>query len=110
MNLSWMVLFSAITVSMGGQILLKSGSRAATVMQQVLDWHTLVGLMLYGCAAMLYIFALRKIPLSVAMPATAVSYIVAAVVGHYSYGEPFGLQHMAAMVLIISGVLLLAFA
>ena len=110
MNLSWIILFSAIAVSMGGQVLLKSGSRAETVLAQILDWHTLIGLTLYGCAAMLYIFALRKIPLSVAMPATAISYIVAALVGHYGYGEPFGAMHVGGMVLIVSGVLVLAFA
>jgi multidrug transporter EmrE-like cation transporter len=95
---------------MCGQVLLKSGSRAATLLDQLFAWHTLIGLTLYGCAAMLYIVALRKIPLSVAMPATAISYIVAALVGHYGYGEPFGPMHIGGMVLIISGVLVLAFA
>ncbi len=110
MNLSWMILFAAIAVSMCGQVLLKSGSRAATIFDQLFAWHTIIGLSLYGCAAMLYIFALRKIPLSVAMPATAISYIVAALVGHYSFGEPLGPQHIGGMALIISGVLVLAFA
>jgi multidrug transporter EmrE-like cation transporter len=105
-----MILFAAIAVSMGGQVLLKSGAQAATIFDQIFAWHTIIGLTLYGCAAMLYIFALRKIPLSVAMPATAISYIVAALVGHYGYGEPFGTQHIGGMVLIISGVLVLAFA
>jgi len=109
-NLSWFILFSAIAVSMGGQVLLKSGARAATIMDQIFAWHTIIGLGLYGFAAMLYIVALRRIPLSVAMPATAISYIVAALVGHYGYGEAFGPMHIGGMALIISGVLVLAFA
>jgi small multidrug resistance pump len=110
MNLSWALLFLAIAVSMSGQVLLKSGSRATTILDQLFAWHTLIGLSLYGFAAMLYIVALRRIPLSVAMPATAISYIVAALVGHYGYGEPFGAMHIGGMALIVSGVLVLALA
>jgi len=109
-NPSWVMLLCAISVSMGGQILLKSGSRAETVMAQFFDWHTIIGLGLYGGAALLYILALRKIPVSVALPSTALSYVVAAIVGHYWFGEPFSLMHGAALGLIFCGVILLAFA
>jgi multidrug transporter EmrE-like cation transporter len=110
MNLSWALLLAAIAVSMGGQVLLKSGSRAPDLLAQLLDWHTIIGLGLYGGAAMLYIVALRRIPLSVALPATAISYIAAALVGHFGFGEPLGPMHIAAIGLIAAGVVLLAFA
>ncbi len=110
MNPSWILLLCAITVSMGAQTLLKSGSRAVDLVAQLLDWHTLIGLGLYGLAAMLYIVALRRIPLSVALPATAISYIAAALVGHYVFGEPLSPTHIGAIGLIGAGVVLLAFA
>jgi drug/metabolite transporter (DMT)-like permease len=59
---------------------------------------------------MLYIVALRRIPLSRALPCTAISYVAAALIGHYAFGEPLGITHLAAIALICGGVVLLAFA
>jgi multidrug transporter EmrE-like cation transporter len=59
---------------------------------------------------MLYIVALRRIPLSIALPATAISYIAAALVGHFVFGEHLSAMHIAAITLIGAGVVLLAFA
>ena len=110
MNMDWILLLAAIGVSMCGQFLLKAGAGVGSIVQQFLDWHTIVGLGLYGGAALLYILALRKIPVSVALPSTALSYVVAAIVGPYVFGEAIGAMHIAALVLILGGVLLLAFS
>lgn len=109
MNTHWAVLLAAIAISMIGQTLLKVGAGAADFVAQLLDWHTVLGLTLYGGAAMLYMIALRRIPLSVALPATAISYVASTAVGHYGFGEPISLLHLAAVGLIGSGVVLLAF-
>lgn len=110
MRLSWIVLFAAIATSMAGQTLLKAGAGAADFITQLLDWRTLFGFVLYGGAAVLYIIALRRIPMSVALPCTAVSYVAAALIGHYAFAEPLALTHLAAIALICCGVVLLAFA
>ena len=68
------------------------------------------GCVLYGGAAVLYIVALRRIPMSRALPCTAVSYVAAALIGHYAFGEPLGAAHIAAIALICGGVVLLAFS
>jgi multidrug transporter EmrE-like cation transporter len=109
-NIFWAVLLAAITVSMAGQTLLKAGAGRASFVEQLFDWHTMVGLVLYGGAAMLYIVALRRIPMSVALPATAISYVAAALIGHYSFGESLSVVHLAAIGLIAAGVALLALA
>ncbi len=106
----WAILAAAITTSMVGQTLLKAGSGAADFVAQLLDWRTMLGLMIYGGASLLYIVALRRIPMSVALPCTALSYIAAALIGHYGFGEAMGLQQIGAIVLICTGVLLLALA
>ena len=59
---------------------------------------------------MLYIVALRRIPMSRALPCTAISYVAAALIGHYAFGEPLGAAHIAAIALICGGVVMLAFA
>jgi small multidrug resistance pump len=110
MTLYWAMLLAAIATSMAGQTLLKAGAGAVDFMAQLFDWRTLIGLCLYGGAAVLYIVALRRIPMSRALPCTAISYIAAALIGHYSFGEPLGLTHIAAIALISLGVVLLALA
>ena len=106
----WSMLAAAIVTSMVGQTLLKAGSGRVDFVTQLLDWRTLVGLALYGGAAFLYIVALRRIPMSVALPCTAVSYVAAALIGHYAFHEPLPLSHIAGIGLITSGVLVLALA
>ena len=110
MSLYWLTLATAIATSLVGQMLLKAGSRASSFIGQVLDWHTLLGFCLYGGAALLYIVALRRIPMSVALPCTALSYVAAVLIGHFAFAEPIGGAHVAAIGLISTGVLLLALA
>jgi small multidrug resistance pump len=106
----WVTLLGAIVTSMAGQTLLKAGAGAASFVAQLLDWRTLFGLVLYGGAALLYIVALRRIPMSVALPCTAVSYVAAALIGHFAFAEPLTAMHVAAIAVIAGGVLMLAFA
>ncbi len=104
----WTFLLSAISATIVAQGLLKAGAAAGTFAQQLLDWRTLVGLGIYGMASILYIVALRRIPLSVALPCTALSYIVVALIGHYVFHEALGPQRVMALGLIGAGVLVLA--
>jgi multidrug transporter EmrE-like cation transporter len=59
---------------------------------------------------MLYIVALRRIPMSVALPCTAFSYVAAALIGHFAFAEPLGAMHLGALALICTGVVMLALA
>ena len=113
MTLAWIVLAAAITTSLVGQILLKagaSGSVAASAgfIDQLFRWQTIIGLGCYAGAALLYIIALRKIPMSIALPCTAASYVVIAVIGWAVFGEAMGMQKVLAIGLISLGVVLLA--
>ena len=110
MTFHWLILAAAIVTSMAGQTLLKAGAGAPDFIAQLFDPRTMVGLCLYGGAALLYIVALRRIPMSVALPCTAVSYVAAALIGHYGFAEPLGAIHIGALVLISAGVVLLALA
>jgi small multidrug resistance pump len=112
MAVHWFFLWGAILTSVFGQTLLKAGARGDSAAQgfvsQVLDPRTLGGLALYGFAALLYTAALRRIPLSVALPSTASSYVAAVFVGHFVFSEPINAAHWAAVVVIGSGIVLLA--
>jgi multidrug transporter EmrE-like cation transporter len=106
----WAALGIAIFASIFAQALLKSGAARADFIAQLFDWHTVLGLGVYGFSAMLYIVALRRIPMSVALPSTAVSYVAALAIGHFAFGEPVGLVHIGAVTMICGGVALLAAA
>jgi len=106
-NLHWTALALAITASMAGQTLLKAGAGEPTFIGQLFDPRTIIGLALYGGGAMLYLVALRKIPMSVALPCTAISYVVAALIGHYGFAEALGIPKIAGIGMICLGVLML---
>jgi len=106
-NLHWSALALAIVASMIAQTLLKVGSGAPSFVAQLFDPRTIVGLGLYAGSALLYIVALRKIPMSVALPCTAVSYIVAALIGHYGFAEPLGIPKITGIAMICLGVVML---
>lgn len=107
----WAALLAAICISVTGQLLLKAGAVGERgVIEQVLRWQTLVGLCCYGAASVFYILAIRRIPISVAMPMVAVSYALIAVLGHMIWNEPMTLLHVAGIALVCGGVVVLAFA
>ena len=107
MTIYYVALALGIVAGIGGQILLKTGADAPDFVSQVLRPSTLCGLALYGSAAFLYIVALRKIPVSVAFPSVSLSYAIVAVLGHFLFGEPFGIKQLAGIALIIGGVALI---
>ncbi|MDB5316507.1 MAG: multidrug transporter [Rhodospirillales bacterium] len=115
MILYWLALATAICTSLGGQVLLKYGASSSVAegsgfFAQLFRLTTIVGLCLYGGSALLYIMALRRIPMSVALPTSAASYVVVALIGYFVFSEPITLQHAGAILLISVGVVLLATA
>jgi small multidrug resistance pump len=110
MRFYWIMLATAITTSMAGQTLLKAGASVPNFIAQLFDLRTMAGFVLYGGAAVLYIVALRRIPMSVALPCTAASYVAAALIGHYAFAEPLGAARLGGIGLICMGVVLLAAA
>lgn len=111
MTIAWLALAAAILASLTGQVLLKAGTIGdGGFLEQVFRWQTILGLGCYGGSAFLYILALRQIPMSVALPSTAVSYVAIALIGYFAFGEPLGAQKIAAIGLICAGVVLLATA
>lgn len=110
---AWLSLAAAIVVSLTGQVLLKSGASSAVeasagFIAQLFRPHTIIGLACYGGAALLYIVALRRIPMSVALPCTAASYVAIVLIGWFFFNEPLGAQKIAAIALICGGVVMLA--
>ena len=101
-------LVGAILFGIAGQIALKSGALgSASVAAQFVNPRTILGLAVYGFAALCYVVALKKIPVSVAFPSVAASYAVVAVIAHLLWNEPFGWPQLGGLLLIGSGILLI---
>jgi undecaprenyl phosphate-alpha-L-ara4N flippase subunit ArnE len=101
-------LLAGILVGVGGQVLLKTGStRTGDVVAQFFDPYTLMGLVAYALAALFYIAAIKKIPVSLAYPTVSLSYIAVAIIAHRVWGEPLGWAQIAGIVFIAAGILLL---
>jgi small multidrug resistance pump len=107
MMVYYVALGIGIVAGIAGQILLKSGADSPDYVGQLLRPATICGLTLYVAAAFLYLVALRKIPVSVAFPSVSLSYAIVAVLGHFLFGEPFGIKQIGGIVLIMSGVVLI---
>jgi small multidrug resistance pump len=112
----WLALAIAIAASQAGQLLLKLGAiglppeanPALSILEQLLRWQTLVGLCCYGTGTLFYAVALRRIPMSVALPCTAVSYVSATLFGMALFGEALNGLHLVGLAMVCAGVVLLA--
>ena len=108
MAIYYVSLVGAILLGVAGQIALKSGAEASsTVVAQFINPLTIIGFAIYVFAAFCYIVALKKIPVSVAFPSIAASYVVVAVIAHLLWNEPFGWQQLGGLLLIGGGIVLI---
>ncbi len=105
----YLSLFIAILIGIAGQIAIKAGSlnTAGAPGLPLFHPYILIGLSCYFTSALFYIYSLKQLPVSVAFPCVSLSYVAVALIAHYLWNEPFGLQHGMALLLIVSGVLLL---
>jgi small multidrug resistance pump len=108
MSVYYTSLVAAILFGIGGQIALKSAAeKSATITAQFLNPLTIIGLAIYIMAALCYVLALKKIPVSIAFPSVSASYAVVAVLAHVLWNEPLGLPQLGGIALIGCGILLI---
>lgn len=108
MTLSYLSLAAAILFGIAGQIALKSAAiGAVTVTAQFLNPMTAIGMAIYFAAALCYVVALNRIPVSIAFPSVAASYAIVAILAHLLWDEPFGWAQIGGIVLIGSGIVLI---
>jgi undecaprenyl phosphate-alpha-L-ara4N flippase subunit ArnE len=102
----YLALVTSIIIGIGGQISLKAGavSSSGNKINLFLQPYVLVGLSSYFVAALFYIYALKKIPISVAYPSVAISYVAVSFLAHLLWQEPFGVKQIFALLLICLGI------
>ena len=103
----YLALAAAIASSAAGQVLLKSGSAAESFVAQLFTPATILGLVCYGLSFVGFIFAIRNIPLAVAGPTSALTYVAGALAGVFLFKEVLGPMQIAGIALVVVGVVLL---
>ena len=104
----YLALAAGIALGVVGQIALKFGSAGAgSLAGQFLNSPTLLGFAIYAAAAICYVIAIRRIPISLAYPSVSVSYVAVGLAAHLLWNEPFGLPQFVCILLIGGGILLL---
>ncbi len=92
--------------SVGG--IQKSISASPQLLEVLFTPWVLLGFVLYGASALIWLFVLARLDLSVAYPLVGLGFVATMAIGKYVLGEPVGATRMAGTLLICVGVILLA--
>lgn len=111
------LLFISIALGASGQLMFKAAARNLPAFSELglvklmLTMFTtpliLAGFTSFFVSSVLWIIALRSVPLSVAYPMVALSYVIIFAGSYYLFGEMVGWRHWVGAGLIISGILLI---
>ena len=106
------LLFASIVIAVIGQTLFKVGAQTHSSSTEAfwkvfLSPSVIFGLGLYLSSALLYIQALKTVPLSVAYPSLSLSYVIVVLISWLLFKEPLGKEQLFGITLIIAGVAIL---
>ena len=113
-----LLLLVSIGLGATGQLLFKSAARsmaafaelglAGLLMAMFTSPKILGGFACFFVSSVLWIVALRTVPLSIAYPMVALSYIIIFSGSYFLFGEAVTWKHWSGAALIITGILLIA--
>ena len=111
-SMAYGLLFTSIFVAVIGQALFKIGMMSQSSVNEAF-WKVflvpsvVLGLVLYFLSALLYIHALKTIPLSIAYPSLSLGYVVVVLLGLFLFDETLQRVQMLGVLVIVIGVMLL---
>ena len=97
-----------------GQILFKLAARQleaqslsdAFMLNAWKNGYLLSALLLYGVTTLLWVWILRRVPLNVAYPFTALAFVLVPVASFFILAEPLSARLLAGSLLIVAGICL----
>jgi len=109
---SFLLLAICILIGAVGQYLLKtgamsSGSEATKFWMVWFQPIIIIGLSFYFIGALLYIYVLKSVPLSIAYPSFALNTILVVLIGRIFFKETLTFTQVGGILFIILGVVLL---
>jgi drug/metabolite transporter (DMT)-like permease len=116
MTIRWMLLTVICVVLLSiGQMLFKTAAGQWRI--EGWGWSTwrslfslamLSALVIYGATTILWVFILRKVPLSAAYPVYALSFLIVPLLAHITIGEPLTMRTIVGGAIIIAGIVVAA--
>jgi drug/metabolite transporter (DMT)-like permease len=112
MTIRWLLLtVLCVALLSVGQMLFKAAAGQWRVdgwgwstWQSLLSLPMLSALAIYGATTILWVFILRQLPLSVAYPLYALSFLFVPLLGHWVIGEPLTVRTLVGGAIIIAGI------
>jgi drug/metabolite transporter (DMT)-like permease len=117
MNINqWLLVLLAVLSGSVGALLIKSGAALLTIDRglyvlfesAIINWPLAVGLFLYVLPALIFIYLLRFLDVSLVQPILALTYVVTAGLAIVVHHEKVSLMRMLGIALIILGVALVS--
>ena len=111
----FLLILTSVCLSAVAQTLLKIGSARATtaslgdaLLSYATSPHILGGFALYGAGAVVWIFVLARLPLSVAYPFVGLGFIVTMVLGGAILGESLSFLRVGGTLMVAAGCVMVA--
>lgn len=104
------LLLAMIGCTVVANLLMKMGhtDRPNPLLLNVISTRTLLGLVAFGCAAVLYTLILKVLPLNVAQSFAAVQFVAVICAATLILGEPIGIGRWMGIALIAAGIFVVA--
>ncbi|MBN9370217.1 EamA family transporter [Hydrogenophaga sp. YM1] len=113
-SLALLLALLCVLLSSAAQLAMKRGlgpggaDVAGTYVQAFTSPMVWLGLLLYGASAVLWLWVLSRLDVSLAYPLVSLGFVVTMLLGVLWLGEPFSWLRVAGCTLIVVGVSLLA--
>ncbi|MDF2568451.1 MAG: arnF [Sporomusa sp.] len=107
------IILLSVLIGAVGQVAFKYGAThipdTGTFLEKaVAAWPITAGLALYGVSTLLWIYALRTVELSFAYPLISLGYVLVFIASYFLFHETIGPLRIGGLVLILSGIVLVA--
>jgi len=120
---SIILIFISVLINSTASLLLKKGASALTsgslrdqavqigwwkAINPALNFYTVTGMVLLVVSFAMFLVILSKVPVSIAQPMLAMSYILITLGAFFFYGEPLSTQKLIGIAVIIVGIVILS--
>jgi drug/metabolite transporter (DMT)-like permease len=112
--IKYALLLLSMTLAITGQFFFKSGLSESSLTPQfqsivrtVFTPKVFMGFALYGISSIVWLFVLQKLPLSVAYPALALTYVIVVFASVLILHEPLTVNKVVGSFIIVMGVILM---
>lgn len=112
--IKYLLLLLSMSLAITGQFFFKYGlsqvslsPNAQSIVRTIFTPYVFLGFVMYGISSIVWLFVLQKLPLSVAYPALALTYVIIVFVSAFALQEPLTVNKVVGSFIIVMGVILM---